>query len=82
MRPNLFTIPPSDWTDDEIRVGLAQLGRDIQWHTDQHDTTRALFFTGVAVILADERDRRRRLYADAENATNPFTASEARIMSE
>lgn len=66
---NLFDRPPADWTDDEIRVGLAQLGQRITEHRGAADR-----LTEVAAALADERDRRRAVYAQMADAVTGPTA--------
>lgn len=52
----IFDKAPAEWTDDEIRVGLAQVAQ------------RREELYGVAVTLADERDRRRALARQVDDA--------------
>jgi hypothetical protein len=59
MSEDLFARPPADWTDDQIVVGLAEVGR------------RSAQLHGVALVLAGERDRRAQLYAAMDEATAP-----------
>ncbi|MGH3424245.1 MAG: hypothetical protein ACRDO8_05930, partial [Nocardioidaceae bacterium] len=64
----LFDRPPRDWSDAELRHGLAELGKAIQWHRDQHQDADADALYWVSVALAEERDARRRLARDVNEA--------------
>lgn len=69
MDESLFAKPAGDWSDDELRVGLAQIAE------------RQEFLHNVAVELAAERDRRAKLYREMEDAANPFqVVAPARIL--
>lgn len=71
MTDNLFCKPPADWSDNEIRVGLAEVAKAIQWHSDQHDPAAADRLHAVARVLADERDARAGLRAAVDDAVLP-----------
>ena len=47
---------PESWSDEFNRVGLAELGREIQWNQDQHQDVEIVH--AIARALAAERDRR------------------------
>ena len=67
--PALPELPVSEWTDTQIRAGLvacAQLNTEMTHH--------------VAVILAEERDKRVKIYRDIEDAMCPVKAGSARIL--
>lgn len=66
---SLFGRSPADWSDDELRVGLTQIAE------------RTVLLHNVACELVDERDRRRRLYAEMDRAANPVrVVAPARIL--
>lgn len=64
---NVFDRPPAEWTDDEIRAGLAEVARSLEFHTVAGDTAVVDFLHAVAVELAEHRDARRALYRDVTN---------------
>lgn len=66
VHDGLFSRPAEEWTDREIAVGLAQLAQrreELHW---------------LAVVLADERDRRAAVYRDMADAL--LTGEPARIV--
>lgn len=67
MDSSVFDRPPEEWTDDEIRVGLAEVARSLEFHTGTGNAAMVDFLHGVAVVLAEHRDARRALYRDVES---------------
>lgn len=66
---SLFDRPPAEWSDHELEVGLAQIRE------------RTEFLHNLAVTMADERDRRAKLYREMADAANPFSVlAEGRIL--
>lgn len=64
-----FDRDPIDWTDREIEVGLAIVGRDLEWFAET-PAKRELYHR-VAVELADERDRRAAVGHAVDMAVEP-----------
>lgn len=69
---NLFRKPSSDWTDDELVAGLAVLVTERDVAVANGEPDRAEWLNDLAIVLADERDSRRRLARDVDDAMNPF----------
>lgn len=64
---SLFDSPPAEWTDHELAVGLAVLGQEIA----VSDVSRAPRLTELAIVLAEERDRRAAVYRVMADAVCP-----------
>ena len=58
----LFDKPSSDWSLQELEVGAAVVAAAVQEARINHDPTCAAAFSTLAVVLAEERDRRRALH--------------------
>jgi hypothetical protein len=69
MNESIFSRPASEWTDDEMRVGLEELARMIQWKDDQHQDTVDLREWWIK--LDDERKKRKALADQVDEAANP-----------
>lgn len=68
---SVFSRPPEDWSDDEIRVGLAEVARALEFYRSAGDTAMAETFHNIAVALADHRDARRALGRAVDDAVTP-----------
>lgn len=68
MTESLFEKPSSDWTGDEIRVGLGVIAeeRDTAVRAGQHD--RAEYLNDLLRVLAEERDQRQALFRAVDDA--------------
>jgi hypothetical protein len=65
---SLFAKPAAEWTDDELRVGLPELGQRIAELREAGHVQVANRLTELAADLADERDQRRALHREVEDA--------------
>lgn len=66
----LFFRPVCEWSDRELAAGLVALGERI---ADCQDDGLRPRLTELAAVLAGERDRRRVVYREVQEALNPFT---------
>jgi hypothetical protein len=65
---NLFDLPPSDWSMRQLEVGAAAVAEAAQRARVEHDLRCAVRLQALALVLAEERDVRRRLIAAVEDA--------------
>lgn len=68
MTESLFEKPSSDWTPDEIRVGLGVIAEERDAAARAGDTGRAEYLNDLLRVLADERDQRQRLFRAVDDA--------------
>lgn len=68
-----FDRPPTDWSDDELRVGRHEAVSAEHWYRDQRDGLRADLYRGIAFAITDEQRERARLYEAMEDAACPIT---------
>lgn len=55
---NLFERPTDEWSDGQLAAGLVVLAEEIERCKAAGDTGKARVWTAMAIVLAQERDRR------------------------
>ncbi len=65
---NLFNRPTAEWTDGQVRHGLALIAEKIERCKAAGDTGKAEVWQAFAIVLAQERDRRADLARAVDDA--------------
>jgi hypothetical protein len=68
MSGSVFDRPPALWSDDEVRVGLAEVARAMEFYSAAGEPAAVDVLHGIACVLADERDSRRALARAVDDA--------------
>lgn len=68
---SVFNRDPSEWSDDEIRVGIREVGKQERRHRAIGKRDRAEFCRSIVCELANERDRRAAVGHAVDMAVDP-----------
>jgi hypothetical protein len=68
---SLFAKPAADWTDEELRVGAVQAALRRNELAAAGETERAEFLNDLCIELVEERERRKVLAREVEEAMAP-----------
>lgn len=68
---SVFSRPPEDWSDDEIRTGLAEVAKSMEFYRAAGNAAMVETLHNIAVALAEHRDARRALGRAVDDAVTP-----------